>query len=96
MGVGNDTVIKVISQHFINNDQYYKSRLLSVLSINKENGIFESVFIAGKDYDDVYLRVLEIDENGYCIDGMNTAFSGGKNEKSLESRIMNMLKMLGY
>ena len=96
LGVGNDTVIKVISQHFINNDQYYKSRLLSVLSINKENGNFENVFIAGNDYDDVYLRVLEIDENGYCIDGMNTAFSGGKNEKSLESRIMNMLKMLGY
>ena len=96
LGVGNDTVIKVISQHFINNDQYYMSRLLSVLSINKENGNFENVFIAGKEYDDVYLRVLEIDENGYCIDGMNTAFSGGKNEKSLESRIMNMLKMLGY
>ena len=96
LGVGNDTVIKVISQHFINNDQYYMSRLLSVLSINKENGNFENVFIAGKEYDDVYLRVLEIDENGYCIDGMNTAFSGGKNEKNLESRIMDMLKMLGY
>ena len=96
LGVDDDKIISIVVKHFKALDRFYIDRLLPLVVRNPKTRAFEQVYVESSRYDDCYISVRDIRNDGMCEPSMTSAFGETGGEQDLKRRAANVLSWLGY
>lgn len=97
LGVGNDRIISVLTNHFKSLDRFYVDRLLPLMIQNpRTRELTGQLYVDDKQYGGCCIVADNIEDNGLCTPRIFTNYGQSEGGKDLKQKLSNLLALLGY